>query len=80
MKDNEHITHGYRINFDSPKKIFRSLFMVHNESVNIWTHFVPALILFVFIFYLLVFVGPTNIMHDLSQGREKLSQEINSYA
>lgn len=30
MKDNEHITHGYRINFDSPKKILRSLFMLHN--------------------------------------------------
>jgi hypothetical protein len=30
MKDNHHITHGYRIGFDTPKKIFRSLFMVHN--------------------------------------------------
>ena len=64
MKDNEHITHGYRINFDSPKKILRSLFMVHNESVNIWSHFLPAIILICLLFYLLVFVGPANIMHD----------------
>lgn len=30
MKDNEHITHGYRIGFNTPKKILRSLFMAHN--------------------------------------------------
>lgn len=30
MKDNDAITHGYRINFNNPKKILKSLFMVHN--------------------------------------------------
>ena len=30
MKDNEHITHGYRINFDNPQKILKSMFMIHN--------------------------------------------------
>ena len=48
MKDNEHITHGYRIGFDTPKKIVKSLFMKHNELVNIWTHFFPAIILIIF--------------------------------
>lgn len=38
--------------------------MIHNESVNIWTHFLPALILICLIIYLVVFVGPTNIMQD----------------
>ncbi len=69
MKDNQHITHGYRIGFDSPRKIFRSLFMVHNESVNIWTHFLPALILICFTIYMLVFVGPATIIHDFNVGR-----------
>lgn len=80
MKDNEHITHGYRIGFDNPKKILRSLFMVHNESVNIWSHFIPAIILFFFILYLIVFVGPTNIINDFNWGREKLNKEILSYS
>lgn len=30
MKDNQDITHGYRINFNNPRKILKSLFMVHN--------------------------------------------------
>lgn len=62
MKDNQDITHGYRINFNTPKKIFKTMFTVHNESVNIWTHFVPALFLLFFIGYLLIFVGPTTLM------------------
>lgn len=80
MKDNAHITHGYRINFDSPKKIFRSLFMVHNESVNIWSHFLPAILLICFILYMVIFVGPTNIMQDFKIGKEKITSEIQSYS
>lgn len=30
MKDNLNITHGYRINFNTPSRILRSLFMLHN--------------------------------------------------
>ena len=29
-RDNEFITSGYRLNFNSSKKILRSLFMFHN--------------------------------------------------
>lgn len=49
MKDNNGITHGYRINFNTPRKIFRSLFMLHNESVNIWSHCLPAFFIIIFI-------------------------------
>lgn len=80
MKDNEHITHGYRIGFNTPKKILRSLFMVHNESVNIWSHFLPALLIFCLIFYLIVFVGPATIINEYNIGKEKLSQGITSYS
>jgi adiponectin receptor len=66
MKDNEHITHGYRINFDNPKKIVKSLFMVHNESVNIWSHCIPALIICVFIISLALIVDHQQISKDLT--------------
>ena len=52
MKDNIDITHGYRINFNNPKKIIKSLFMIHNESVNIWTHLCPAIFIFLLILYI----------------------------
>lgn len=35
---------GYRINFDSYSKLTRSLFMIHNETINIWTHLIGGLI------------------------------------
>lgn len=36
--------------FDSPKKVVKTLFMVHNETVNIWTHLVGAVIVIFLIF------------------------------
>lgn len=80
MKDNEHITHGYRIGFDTPGKIFRSLFQVHNESVNIWSHFVPAIILLCLIVYFLVFVGPATIISDLNAGKDRINRDIAFYS
>ena len=35
---NQHILNGYRINYDTWYMTFWSLFQVHNETVNVWTH------------------------------------------
>lgn len=80
MKDNEHITHGYRIGFDSPQKILKSLFMLHNESVNVWTHLLPALIVLFFVLYLLIFVGPTSLLSDLHHRSQQLHEGIQVYS
>jgi adiponectin receptor len=48
MRENVHITDGYRVNFTTTRKILRSLFMVHNQSVNIWSHCLPAIFIIVF--------------------------------
>lgn len=58
MVDNRHIFGGYRINYDTPKKIFRSLFMLHNESVNIWTHLFAAIAVLIVIGYAVFFISP----------------------
>ena len=39
IKDNEFIVTGYRIGYTTICKVLKSLFMCHNETVNIWTHF-----------------------------------------
>ena len=67
MKDNEGITHGYRINFNTPKKIIKSLFMVHNESVNIWSHFIPALLILSLLIYFMI--GPSTIIKEYEAGK-----------
>lgn len=51
LKDN-YITKGYRINFTKKKDVLKSLFMWHNELVNIWTHLIGAIIIISLIFYL----------------------------
>lgn len=42
QKDNEHILHGYVKETQSWRELIRSLFYLHNESVNIYTHLIPA--------------------------------------
>lgn len=54
MRDNPYITTGYRIGFRGFKGGFKTLFMWHNETVNVWTHFLGKLAAFVFI--ILVFI------------------------
>ncbi|AAS51226.2 ACL002Cp [Eremothecium gossypii ATCC 10895] len=48
QKDNEHILSGYVRETNSYRKTFRSLFYLHNESVNIYSHLIPG-ICFLFI-------------------------------
>lgn len=37
-----HISKGYRVGFDSPRHVLVSLFTLHNETVNIWSHLLGA--------------------------------------
>jgi len=40
LRDNEYILTGYRINHNTITRILRSLFMLHNESINVWSHLI----------------------------------------
>ena len=62
-KDNEHIRTGYRINFNTMKRILRSLFMIHNETVNIWSHLLGVLLFFILIYQTLIYKAPPA-MHN----------------
>lgn len=43
---NQHITRGYRINYNTWRASFESLFHCHNETVNVWSHLVGFLFTF----------------------------------
>lgn len=43
QKDNSYIHHGYVMENNSFKECFDSLFYLHNETVNIYTHLIPGL-------------------------------------
>jgi len=53
LRDNEFIHTGYRLNFGSTKRILKSLFMIHNESVNVWSHLFGAILFLVLVIYTL---------------------------
>ena len=65
MIDNEHVWSGYRIGFNTKRKIVRSLFMVHNESVNVWTHLIGAICFIGLILYTFTYLAPPGL-DDLS--------------
>ena len=37
---NPHLKSGYRINYSTWSSLFKSLFQCHNETINVWTHFI----------------------------------------
>jgi adiponectin receptor len=42
-QDNDFILHGYRAESNSIRACWKSCFFLHNESVNIYTHLLPAI-------------------------------------
>ena len=59
MIDNEFLVRGYRIGFNTIKDVLRSLFMWHNESVNVWSHLGGVLLFIILIVYTFTYIGIT---------------------
>ena len=64
IRDNEYLRTGYRIFFHTYDVCAKSLFMMHNETVNVWSHLIGSLIFIGMIFYVLVFLSPTSLHGD----------------
>ena len=43
LKDSEFLRTGYRCGCDSSRGALKTLFMWHNETVNIWSHLLGAI-------------------------------------
>ena len=56
FRHNESIKTGYRLNCNTLSKAFKSLFILHNESVNIWTHLLGSLFFIFLIWYTAKFI------------------------
>ena len=69
-RQNEYIKTGYRLNCNSIKKSIKSLFILHNESVKVWSHLIGAFIFIILIFYTLKFI--TNYSTQLMFVRKNI--------
>ena len=66
--DNPHLISGYRNDCHNFLNCFLSLFRRHNETLNIWTHFLGALCFIILGFYITVIFVPTpSISSSLKQ-------------
>lgn len=54
MIDNLHLKGGYRVGYTCIKSNMKSLFVKHNDLMNIWTHLLGTLFFLSFFIYLLV--------------------------
>lgn len=78
IKDNEYIKRGYRVNCDSVKKVTKSLFYLHNESVNVWSHLLGVITVIILIVYTAIFITSYNIhINSLAINFDQL--KINEY-
>jgi adiponectin receptor len=70
--DNIFIKRGYRVNFNSYYKAFKSLFMLHNELVNVWSHLIGAILVISVIIYTIY------VQFDMGQIKDKVLDDISS--
>ena len=54
MKDNEHLHFGHRPELQSAAECFKSIFRIHTETGNIWTHMIGffAFLVVTIVFYI----------------------------
>ena len=66
LKDNEYIKEGYLINCNSLDKVFRSILVCSNETINIWSHLTGCIISILLIIFIACFLK-TGKIKELSQ-------------
>ena len=60
VRDNPHITHGYRVDIGW-KNSCHSLCHLHNETINIWTHFIAFALMLVLLVVTLLAMSPHGV-------------------
>ena len=63
LRYNQYILNGYRINFNTPMKALKSLFLLHNQSFNVWSHLVAAVLFAALLIWTAVYT-PSSLGND----------------
>jgi len=69
MKDNEHLHFGHRPELQSFAECFKSIFRIHTETGNIWTHLIGfvAFVIVTVVFYIKPLCATCQLDIDLSE-------------
>ena len=61
MRYNPFILRGYRINFTTPVRAIKSLFILNNESFNVWSHLLGALFFVFMVLHVTIHLQPPTM-------------------
>ncbi len=64
VKDNPHLRTGFRICYHSYWECAGSLFQIHNETMNVWSHLLGAIFFVSMAFYVYIYLSPTSLHGD----------------
>ncbi len=59
---NKYIETGFRIGYDTNYKVYKSVFEFHNETGNIWSHLIGALIFVALAAYIALYMEPMQLL------------------
>ena len=76
--DNIYIRNGYRINHNTCRSLWKSLFTCHNEFVNVWSHIIGVLVFLTLLVIVCVQVIPNQFWyaHQLGKDYASLPPEV----
>lgn len=72
--NNEFLYDGYRVNYRTYSDLFKSVWDIHNETCNIWTHLIGA-----FIFLGLIYYNYLNFFDPIKIKEQVLADKIDSF-
>ncbi|KRX02318.1 hypothetical protein PPERSA_09935 [Pseudocohnilembus persalinus] len=78
---NKYLYRGFRKNYHSISDCLKSLFQVHNETTNIWTHIAGMLLALAILLYIHIFMSQiygmeSLIQNDLSRYQNDLTSQL----
>ena len=77
LKDNEYIKEGYLINCNSFDKVFRSILVCSNETINIWSHLFGCIISILLIIFITFFIKTGKIKEISKTEYEDMKLKLN---
>ena len=77
LKDNEYIKEGDLINCNSFDKVFRSILVCSNETINIWSHLIGCIISILLIIFITFFIKAGKIKEISQTEYEDMKLKLN---
>ena len=78
LHENIDLIRGYRINYKTKMLATKSIFIIHNETVNVWSHLLGAIFFIYMIFYVIVYLPPSSMLHRSIAERWTSSFDVGS--